>query len=1024
MRDVHPHIVARYSLELDFQDQSDVRLVSEALMEASRGAISELIDACCNALIASEVYIMIPQLEVDLGMLDLRKLTHDFLEKFKSALAEQLQSALAAQGDLSPEARALDLVINYGETGQYPWWAGSPAPELLEAALATLLNSPDAQNHHRLRDLLREGQLLRRLTFALPSSQLAMLWRMMAGIAPPFLAQSTIKSATVAVLQMSTMVNRTQWLEFAYQSLQQIVHPSLGGSGRNEIIDWLLTEGEITIAPALLQRLRESDALVALLSWMHDVLKVPAAVLLPCLHDLGRQTVTSAMPQLRPDSQVFQTWLRAIWKVPASAVEQLMDGLVLIGFRNGPREQIPKADDGGSKVRVPAGLLAWLRETLAQPDAVLDVLLADIAARFVAENRAIDATAAALDSWLRSAFALPVEAREVLVQALVEVRADASRARPQEVALAGLLPWLQRTLERPEGLLEDLIVDLRERFAAENRSAEATPAALDSWLRTVFALPVEAREVLVAALWNAQASHQDPADRLHGRGLSIAQHDAQESEGMQTLLPWLRHSLGLPHATQAACLVAMCIRFEEENPAVVVSNAMVNSWLVDQYSLPPAARQLLSEGLLATMSAGQEKSPSDAAARHPELQFLIPWLRHTLGLASADLVALLGVLIGRFQARQGTSVGRIVEVDRWLRGNFALAAESRVLLAQAMVVEINNPESALAHSPHGLRDPIDQSDAGIDLQFSPHAIFSQAPTTQPSFAQDTPQHGDSQSPADDGDFGIAALLPWLRQTLGMPEATPSQLLAGLLASFRRDRGNAKVTLGELQTWLQRGLELGKGACNTLAHALQAAAQSEELTAQFAPQQELKPVIYHRPAQPSELPSFVENAGLILFWPFLQRFLQHQGLVDDKEFVSPVAQEQAVRLLQSMVMPGIAWNEAALTLPKLLCGLPPDALVDPFVPLTSAQEEADSVLIEVILAHWSMAGNMTADGFRQAWLQRNGTLRIRDDHWLLRVETLGHDILLEGLPWDIAYIQLPWMPHVMYVDWGEKAKFNA
>ncbi|MFN8395698.1 MAG: contractile injection system tape measure protein [Bacteroidia bacterium] len=170
--------------------------------------------------------------------------------------------------------------------------------------------------------------------------------------------------------------------------------------------------------------------------------------------------------------------------------------------------------------------------------------------------------------------------------------------------------------------------------------------------------------------------------------------------------------------------------------------------------------------------------------------------------------------------------------------------------------------------------------------------------------------------------------------------------------------------------------------------------------------------------------WIDNAGLILFSPFLQRYLQYAGLVEDKSWVSVEARHHGVRLLQMMVDPSGEWNEASLALPKLLCGLQPDSIVDPYIPLPEDLRGQDAALIEVALSHWTAAGKIGIEGFRAAWLARNASLRIRDDHWLLRVEAMGADMLLELLPWDIAYISLPWMSAVIYVDWGEKAKFNA
>jgi len=55
--------------------------------------------------------------------------------------------------------------------------------------------------------------------------------------------------------------------------------------------------------------------------------------------------------------------------------------------------------------------------------------------------------------------------------------------------------------------------------------------------------------------------------------------------------------------------------------------------------------------------------------------------------------------------------------------------------------------------------------------------------------------------------------------------------------------------------------------------------------------------------------------------------------------------------------------------------------------------------------------------RGNFLARRGRLEPREDDWLLRVEPRSYDLLLEGLPWGIAHVKLPWMPRLMHVEWA-------
>jgi hypothetical protein len=50
------------------------------------------------------------------------------------------------------------------------------------------------------------------------------------------------------------------------------------------------------------------------------------------------------------------------------------------------------------------------------------------------------------------------------------------------------------------------------------------------------------------------------------------------------------------------------------------------------------------------------------------------------------------------------------------------------------------------------------------------------------------------------------------------------------------------------------------------------------------------------------------------------------------------------------------------------------------------------------------------------LLRSGLLTAEAGGWLLRVERRTHDIILERFPWPWGWVRLPWMDHVLRVEW--------
>jgi hypothetical protein len=107
----------------------------------------------------------------------------------------------------------------------------------------------------------------------------------------------------------------------------------------------------------------------------------------------------------------------------------------------------------------------------------------------------------------------------------------------------------------------------------------------------------------------------------------------------------------------------------------------------------------------------------------------------------------------------------------------------------------------------------------------------------------------------------------------------------------------------------------------------------------------------------------------------------------------------------------------LPLNKLLCGRSLDKPVDRTAELTAAETDEADQLLQAVIEHWSALKRTSVDGLRASFLQRDGLLSETESHWLLQVELLGHDILLDRLPWGISMIKLSWMKKVLRVDWA-------
>lgn len=161
---------------------------------------------------------------------------------------------------------------------------------------------------------------------------------------------------------------------------------------------------------------------------------------------------------------------------------------------------------------------------------------------------------------------------------------------------------------------------------------------------------------------------------------------------------------------------------------------------------------------------------------------------------------------------------------------------------------------------------------------------------------------------------------------------------------------------------------------------------------------------------------VENAGLVIFWPYLQQLFSTLNLIHKKGFINSEAHERAVLLLQFLVNGATQAEEHLLPLNKLLCGYPIQRpATSKIVTNANEQNELESLLKSVIV-HWTALKNTSADALRETFLQRSGILRYGDDGFHLKVERRGVDILRDRLPWSLAMIKLPWMHKKLNVEW--------
>ncbi|HAS46063.1 MAG TPA: hypothetical protein DCS93_36610 [Microscillaceae bacterium] len=162
--------------------------------------------------------------------------------------------------------------------------------------------------------------------------------------------------------------------------------------------------------------------------------------------------------------------------------------------------------------------------------------------------------------------------------------------------------------------------------------------------------------------------------------------------------------------------------------------------------------------------------------------------------------------------------------------------------------------------------------------------------------------------------------------------------------------------------------------------------------------------------------YVDNAGLVLLWIFFSNFFKNLDWLEDKSFKSPFEQHRATWMLQYLATGQTTFPEYELPLNKVLCGLHVNQSLGPLEALTEEEQTAGDQLLEVVLSYAQGLGNLSKEGFQQAYLQREGVLTRQNNGYLLQVEKETFDILLTRLEWTYQIVKLPWMDQAIFVEW--------
>lgn len=166
---------------------------------------------------------------------------------------------------------------------------------------------------------------------------------------------------------------------------------------------------------------------------------------------------------------------------------------------------------------------------------------------------------------------------------------------------------------------------------------------------------------------------------------------------------------------------------------------------------------------------------------------------------------------------------------------------------------------------------------------------------------------------------------------------------------------------------------------------------------------------------------IQNAGLVIIWPFLTRYFKQLGLMERGKWLDEASQIRAVFLLQYLVE-FREWTEDEeapehlLLLNKILCGLPVETAIGLPSPITELEKEHSKMVLTATMQNWKAMAKTSIQGFQNSFLFREGFLSRRGEHWNLKVARRGYDQILTQLDWGLGVIKLPYNDYFIYTEW--------
>ena len=161
---------------------------------------------------------------------------------------------------------------------------------------------------------------------------------------------------------------------------------------------------------------------------------------------------------------------------------------------------------------------------------------------------------------------------------------------------------------------------------------------------------------------------------------------------------------------------------------------------------------------------------------------------------------------------------------------------------------------------------------------------------------------------------------------------------------------------------------------------------------------------------------IQNAGLIILWPFFYRLFDKCGFLIDRKFKDDQSVQKGILMMQYLVAGSTEINENELVLNKILCGVAQRTQIDVKIELTDVELEMCDSLLLGVLKNWEKLSKSSVATLRETFLKREGILIPNELDYNLDIVKETFDMLLDTIPWNISIIQTTFMENRINIDW--------